>query len=206
MTGLPGSSAAKGVARLWASLTAGVMEPLDAVLPVSRERRESGGATVEFVILLPAFLMVFISSFESSLLLVRQVMMERAVDLTVRDIRLDRGSTVSQNEVRNMICRRARILPDCLDHMLVELTPVSQTTYALPATDAPCVNRASTVVPEPDFATSRSGKLILLRACFSVQPMLADSTFAMAQTLAANLVNDQDGAIRMVASSAFVVE
>lgn len=199
-------AAAAGIARLWSSLSGDFMRPLDAVLPVPPDRREDGGASVEFVILLPAFLMVFISSFESSLLLTRQVMLERAVDVTVRDIRLDIGSTITQNQVRNLICDRARILPDCAAHLLVELTAISQVTYALPAAASPCVNVESSVVPEPGFAGSRSGKLVLLRACYSVQPMLAESTFAMARTLAANLVNDEDGRIRMVTASAFVVE
>lgn len=198
--------AAAGIARLWSSLTARAMRPLDTALPVTPANREDGAATVEFVILLPLFLMVFISSFESSLLLTRQVMLERAVDLTARDIRLDRGSAVSQSFVRSTICDRARILPDCDEHMLVELTTISQTDYALPDTDAPCVNRESSVVPEPNFASHRSGKMILLRACYSVRPMLADTTFAMAHTLASNLVNDEDGAIRMVTATSFVVE
>jgi len=51
-------------------------------------RKEDGNATIEFAILFPAFIMIFLSAFESGLLMTRQVLLDRAVDLTVRDIRL----------------------------------------------------------------------------------------------------------------------
>lgn len=167
---------------------------------------ERGGATVEFVLLVPAFLMVFISSFEASLMLTRQVMMERAVDLVVRDIRLDTGSTVTQNQVRNRVCDRATILPDCRANMLIELTRIDRATYETPDADTPCVNQLTSVVPQTSFAGGRTGQMVLVRACFSVQPSLPLAILAGNRTLGSYLLSDVDGTFRIVTASAFVVE
>nr|WP_281494215.1 TadE family protein [Jannaschia sp. S6380] len=168
--------------------------------------RERGAATVEFVLLMPAFIMVFISSFDSSLLLIRQVMLERAVDIAVREVRLDTPGNVTQNQIRNSICNRARILPDCNENLLVELSEVQRPAYSLPDSDAPCVNQLTSISPRAAFATDRTGKLILLRACYSVRPALPMAINTINRTLASNLVNDDDGTIRMVTMTAFVVE
>ena len=54
-------------------------------------RREDANATVEFVIVFPIVIMLFIAAFETSMLLTRQVMLERALDQSVRHLRLTSG-------------------------------------------------------------------------------------------------------------------
>ena len=206
MTGARAARAATGIARLWASLTGAVLDPLDRRLPGPAQARERGGATVEFVLLLPAFLMVFISSVESSVFLVRQVMLERAVDIAVRQVRLDVDSAVTQNQIRHNVCQRARILPDCDANMVIELTEIPMSTYATPDGAAPCVDRRGPTTPDAGYVEKRVGKMVMLRACYAVEPILAQSSFAMTRTLAANLVSDEDGALRIVTATAFTVE
>ncbi|CTQ33881.1 TadE/TadG family type IV pilus assembly protein [Jannaschia rubra] len=193
-------------ARGWSRLAARLATPFDLALRLSRDQGQRGGATVEFVLLLPAFLMVFISSFDASIMLTRQVMLERAVDVVVRDVRLDSANTQTQGQIRRKICSRAQILPDCNENLLIELTEISQTTYSTPAVDAPCVNQLTSIVPTTSFTANRTGKMILLRACYSVQPVLPLTILAANRTLGSHLVNDEDGTFRMVTSTAFVVE
>lgn len=177
------------------------LDRLDATAGLTDDLRERGAATVEFVILLPVFLAVFLSSFEASLLLTRQVMLERGVDIAAREIRLDSGNTVTQNELRNEVCDRARILPNCRDNMLIELTEISRVSYDIPSTSQPCINRETAVTPPADYEGGRANKLILMRACFAVSP------FMPGVGLGTELVSDIDGSsIRMVAATAFVVE
>ena len=189
----------RALARSCRAASGALLGRLDRALRLDDSER--GAATVEFVILLPVFLAVFISSFEASLLLTRQVMLERGVDIAVRDVRLDSNSTVTQNQLRTAVCDRARILPDCQDNLLVELTEISRVTWDVPSTQQPCVNRETSVTPAADYATNRAGKLILMRACFAVSP------FMPGVGLGTELVSDVDGtSLRMVASTAFVVE
>lgn len=182
-------------------LTAVTIDRADAALGLPQHKAEEGGSTVEFVILFPMFLALFISSFEASLLLTRQIMLERGVDMATRDLRLDANNTITQNQMRNMVCDNARILPDCRENLLVELTEIDTVLYDLPDSDQPCVNRETSVTPPADWETDRAGKLILMRACFAVSPFMPGAG------LATELVTDEDStSIRMVAATAFVVE
>ncbi|CTQ49998.1 TadE/TadG family type IV pilus assembly protein [Jannaschia donghaensis] len=194
------------IRRAWVRLSNALLGGLDRIAGLPAAAREAGGASVEFVILVPAFLMIFISSFEASMMLTRQVMMERAVHIVVRDIRLDTGSTVSQNQVRNRVCERATILPDCQQNMLIELSFIDQTTYDMPAADTPCVNQLTSIVPQSSFVSGRSGRMVMIRACYSVQPSLPLTVLAGNRTLGSYLVNEDDGTFRIVTASAFVVE
>ncbi|SFI86567.1 TadE/TadG family type IV pilus assembly protein [Jannaschia pohangensis] len=200
------------MSRIWSRLTAAILGRLDAALGLPRAAREAGGLTVEFVILLPAFLMVFISSFEASIFLTRQIMIERAVDIAVREIRLDSNSTVTQGQLRRKICQHVRVVSNCELDLLVELTEISPTNYAVPTSDTPCVNRLTSVVPPPDYVENRAGRMIMLRACYSAEPQLpfttmTTNTLYRTNTLGSYLVADnEDGSIRTVTSTIFVVE
>ncbi|MEM8823043.1 MAG: TadE family protein [Pseudomonadota bacterium] len=164
------------------------------------DRRECGGATVEFVIVLPVFILIFLTSFEASMLLTRQVMLERGIDLAVRDIRLNSASTIGADTMRNKICQEAHILPDCLDNLMVELRVVDPLTWNAPTVQPPCADLTRTILPPTQFETDRANKIVVVRACFAVNPILP------AAPLGSRLVDDFDGAYRMVASSVFVVE
>ncbi|MEM8850318.1 MAG: TadE/TadG family type IV pilus assembly protein [Pseudomonadota bacterium] len=181
-----------------------------------RSRREDGSASVQFVIVFPFFFFIFLLSFEASMLLMRQVMLERGLDLAVRDIRIDNKSTIGADTMRRTICDRARILPDCFENMVVELRVVDPETWVRPDNNHPCSSLVKTVVPgqppqsvipsridasgSADFDGGRQDQFVIVRACYAVDPVMPGAP------LGARLVDDLDGAYRMVASSIFVVE
>ena len=53
-----------------------------------KAKEEDGTATIPFVIFLPFFLILVVSSLEMGLLMVRHVMLERGLDMAVRGLRL----------------------------------------------------------------------------------------------------------------------
>lgn len=173
---------------------------MDRVFGRTRADREAGGATVEFVLLLPVFIAMFMMSFEAALILTRSVMLERAVDLAVRDLRLDPGSVITASRLQNDVCERSRILPDCRDNLLIELTTVSQTSWALPVPSRPCIYGTPTVTPSVNYDGNRAEQLVLLRACYSVAPTFPTSL------LGSRTIADGSGQARLLATSAFVVE
>ncbi|MFO6465566.1 TadE/TadG family type IV pilus assembly protein [Jannaschia sp. KMU-145] len=189
---------------IWSLIATPVMNRFDRSVGLGDDdhpdsARERGGATVEFVILLPLFLGIFLASFETSMLMTRQVMLERGVDMATRDIRLDGVGSISQDELRDEICARARILPNCQSNLLVELTQINVATMAMPTSDTPCQDFSVAGTETAAFISNRAEKLILMRACYSVDPIIPFG-------LGADLVNDIDGTIRMVTSTAFIVE
>lgn len=177
-----------------------LMDRLDAVFRLPDDRREAGASSVEFVIIFPFFFFIFLLAFEASVLLIRQVMLERGLDLAVREIRLDSASAVGIGQLTEGICDRAAILPDCLERMVVELRVIDPTNWAVPSVAAPCTTLTRSVVPPTRFDVNRASEMVIVRACYAVDPVFPGAP------LGARLVDDRDGALRMVAASVFVVE
>ncbi len=91
-------------------------------------REEDGTATIPFIIFLPFFMILVISSLEMGILMLRHVMLERALDISVRDLRLG-TFTGDYDDFKQNICDRAAVIPDCMNALVVELRPVSTTTW-----------------------------------------------------------------------------
>lgn len=171
-------------------------------------RDEQATSTIEFVIVFPVILTLFVAVFETGLILSRQVLMERSLDDAVRVLRLARGGIqnatgqpLTANDIETAICDNTRAIPNCHSVMVVELTVVSQNTYDLPTPDIVCVNRNDvTIDPGNQFNQGQDNDLVLIRACAVVDRILPFSGFGL------NLVRDDTGGLHMVAASLFVNE
>jgi hypothetical protein len=167
---------------------------------VRRFAREEGTATVEFVILFPVFMVLTVSAIEMGVLTLRQAMIERGVDLTVRNLRVGTWHDPSADDVKHAICNGAAIIPNCLNVIHLELRPISTTTWQVPSAAPTCVDRTSDVKPVVNYTPGKRNELMLLRACVVVSPMFAH------YGLAANLPLDSSGGYHLIASTAFVNE
>lgn len=164
-------------------------------------RNQRGTATLEFVILFPVIMLLFIGAFETSMIMVRQVMLERTLDQAVRALRLSQGATVSADDVRSMICAEVAVLPDCASLLSIDLVQIDRTTYAMPADNDLCVHRGPELVtPETQFDFGADNQIMLLRACMIVDRILPFSGFGL------NLVRDSSGGLHMIAAAVFVNE
>src|SRR5690606_40360377 len=65
------------------------------------------------------------SSLEMGTLMLRHVMLERALDMSVRDLRLGNWNNPTHDDFKRVVCNRAGVIPDCMNVLLVELRPVS---------------------------------------------------------------------------------
>jgi hypothetical protein len=165
-----------------------------------RTRAEDGTATVEFVIVVPMVLMIFMASVEAGFYMAKHVMLERGVDMAIRDVRLGQVPVVNQEVLREMICEGAHILVDCEDVLLIEMRPVSTETFDLPAAPATCINRGEEVEPMTDVLPGGSGEFMIVRACAIQDPMFPSTGIGL------RLRADAQGGYQMIASSLFVNE
>lgn len=163
-------------------------------------RGEEGVASVEFSLIFPVFLVLTVTGVEMGVLILRQIMLERGVDITVRELRIGSLLNPSFETVRNEICRNAGIIPDCANTLHIELTQISTETWATPQAAAGCVDRTGKVDPVVNFTPGQRNGYMLLRACSVFDPMFP--TFG----LGPNLPLDESGGYRIVAASAFVNE
>ena len=164
-------------------------------------RREDGNATVEFAILFPLFVTLLVSSVEMGFITIRHTMLDRAVDLTVRDIRLGTGNAPQYAQIRDTICERAPVIPDCQDNVKIEMIRMDLRAWTPPPADYDCVNHAEQVQPVRTFQNGMQNEMILLRICAMFEPI-----FPLAGLGRDLKSNSPTGYTAMVTATAFVQE
>lgn len=173
-------------------------------------RDERATSTIEFLIMFPVILTLFVAVFETGVILSRQVLMERSLEEAARLLRLSReivdpvtGQTrrPDADDIKTAICDNTRAIQNCDSVLVVELTVIDRTTYAMPANDVACVRRDDpSIVAFNPFDQGAGNQLVLMRACAVIDRMLPFSGFGL------NLARDDSGGLHMVAASVYVNE
>lgn len=161
---------------------------------------EEGTATIPFLLFMPFYMMLVISSIEMGLMMVRDVMLERAVDLSVRGLRLGFWNPPTHDELKRAICNSAGIIPDCMNALLVELRPVDTTTWVPLSSGPTCVDKSQAIQPVTTFTAGAENNMMLIRACAKFRPLFP------AWGAGAMYLKDGYGTYALVASTAFVNE
>ncbi|MGL4278835.1 MAG: TadE/TadG family type IV pilus assembly protein [Albidovulum sp.] len=161
---------------------------------------EDGAATIPFLLFLPFFMMLVISSLEMGMLTLRHVMLERGLDLSVRDLRLGRF-TGDYTDFKRSVCNRAGFIPDCMNTLVIELRPVSTVTWAPLSSGPICVDRANPLAAlNNPFDEGAGDELMLVRACAKFDPIVPTTGMGF------QLPKDNTGAYALVSTTAFVNE
>ena len=163
-------------------------------------RREDGTATMEFVIVLPVLMMVFMASFESGLLMTRSIMLEQSVDMTMRELRLGRYPVITNRVLKQEICSRTIIFPDCMNNIKIQMVRVSTASWNIPKEPPRCINRREPAEAVVDYGSMLDNDLMILRVCVTLQAMFPSTGIAL------NLPLDADGGYGLVARTAFSIE
>ncbi len=165
-------------------------------------RDENGTATLEMVIMFPLMMLMFMAAFETALILTRQIMLERTLDMSVRVLRLAQGVVTNGDDVRTAICSNTSLLPDCDTLLEVDLQVLASPYNNLPSDDEICAGRGDGIIIRPDNTFNQGGnnELVFIRTCLVVDPILPFSGFGL------NLARDESGGMHMMASNIFVNE
>ncbi|GAA0298641.1 TadE/TadG family type IV pilus assembly protein [Rhodovulum strictum] len=163
-------------------------------------RREDGTATVEVVLALPIVMLVFLMGLEASILMTRQMLLEHALDVSMRDIRLGKHPGLDHDKFKDIVCSQANLFPDCRNVVRIELSPISKTTWTLPGQAATCVDRRAEMQPVTNFTQGPQNSLMMVRACVVVDP------FFPGIGLGLRLHTTSGDGYALVATSAFVNE
>jgi hypothetical protein len=178
---------------------------------------ERGVVTVEFVIVFPVFFSFFLMAVESGMFQVRQVVLDRGVEVAIRDVRIGRITnpapdalvpTAFRALVLNRICEAAAILPKCLEQTQLEmiiLDPRDWDDADIPA-DIECIDRSVPVQPTITFTNGESNDLVFLRACIRIDPFFPTTGLGKAVIEGAAGDDAADGSMGLVSVGFFAVE
>lgn len=162
-------------------------------------RDRSGATAVEFALVAPMLFALIFSTMEAGWTMVQTIMLDHAVDSTVRQLRIGSLVDPSHATVRASICASATVLVDCHENLTVEMVPIVDAS-SYPTDAARCVNRASAIDPVLRFNPGQRSQTVFVRACFVVDPLTPFLGLGLA------LPKDATGAYRILAKSGFVNE
>ncbi|MBS1303872.1 TadE/TadG family type IV pilus assembly protein [Loktanella sp. SALINAS62] len=145
-----------------------MMRPLSKIRDLLRG--ESGAATVSFVLVVPVFFFIFVNAFEIHVHSIRQVMVDRAVDLAARDVRIGYLTNPTHDDLTAQVCKYARLIENCERDIRLDMTVVDPRNLTLPTDATPCRDRAEENPPEITLANGENNKLMLLRVCILFDP------------------------------------
>ena len=163
-------------------------------------RRDTrGAAAVEFALVVPMLLALIFSTFEAGWIMLQSIMLDRALDMTVRELRLGTFNPTHES-MRLKVCERAVVLVDCVQSLTLELIPITSGSSSYPSDAARCVDRTSPIAPVLRFNAGARSDIMFVRACYVVSPITPGLGLGLA------LSKDESGAIRLLSKSAFTNE
>lgn len=163
--------------------------------------REDGTSTIEFVIVVPTFLLIFVSIFELGMAMTRLTMLEHSLDVTMREIRIGKAQGFSHDAIRDEICKNAGYLRDCHSGLQVEMIKLDRDDWVMPAREATCIDQSpGKALPVTSLDYGAPSDVMFIRVCFVVEPIFP--TFG----LGAIVETDAAGNMHLVANSAFAQE
>lgn len=164
---------------------------------------DDGAVTVEFVILFPLVLAMMLGAIDLGITMARQVMLDRAVDITVRDVRLGKIGTNGSDRMSDLICDNSMMLPNCRNNITVEMMPVNTSDFSGLDGPFPCIDDQQEITPAVTFNPGSGGgaqELMLLRICVVADP------FLRVTGLLSGLDINPEGQLVLTSRSAFVNE
>ncbi len=134
-------------------------------------RREDGNVTVEFTVVIPLVLMIFMASVEAGFFMIKHVMLERGLDILMRDFRLGRMATLNHDQIRDRVCDLTPVMTNCNASLKVWIEPLNTTTWAAP--DAYCGDKNGTLEANTTGSVTHGApdQVMYVRVCLLQQPM-----------------------------------
>ena len=162
---------------------------------------ETGSAVLPFALWTPLMLGIALSTIEVGALTIRTTQLERALDETVRTIRLNTDAAYTHEQIKTMICEGTTTLVGCEDTLRLEMVSLDMRDWVDPASRPDCVDTTfQQVTPQRTFSHGIAHEMMLLRACYMY------TSFSPASYLAKALPSDDQGYNAIVATAAFVHE
>lgn len=169
-------------------------------------QEEDGVVTVSFVLVFPVFMFFFYATYETGMVNLRHVMLERGVDLAVREVRIGSMNNPTADRLRERICDIAGVIPDCENQLRVEMLRRDLRAAWVPISSAAqCVNRAEPVQLPEEFNTFGDNELMFLRVCARIDPVLPGARLGR-KIKEIDSSAAAGGSFALISSAAFVVE
>lgn len=162
-------------------------------------RDHKGASALEFALIAPILFALLFGTIEAGWTMLQSIMLDRALDSTVRLLRIGSLTNPTQEKVRDTICEQTVVLADCKTSLALEFVPIL-TSASYPSDSARCIDRTGKIKPVLRFDPGMRTQTVFVRACYVVDPLTPGLGLGLA------LPKDESGAYRIIAKSGFVNE
>src|SRR5690606_16681636 len=87
-------------------------------------RNPAGAAALEFAMVAPVPIGLILGTIELGWVMTQNMMLDRALDMTVREVRVGLLQNPTLERVRSKVCERAVVLTDCEESLALEFLPI----------------------------------------------------------------------------------
>lgn len=177
---------------------------------------EEGTATISVALWAPFMVSIALSTVEMGAMTIRQVSLERALDETIREVKLETGTTWTHSDMKDNICDRASVLTNCEYLLHLEMLSVDMREYVSPDEQAECtdtvkllttensdgeeISLEDRLTPQRNFENGQAHQTMVLRACYKYKPISPLSYLGGA------IPKDDEGYTAVVSTGLFVYE
>ena len=163
-------------------------------------REDDGNMTIEFVLGLPLIFTIFLTTAELGIYSMRQMFLDRGVDMAIRNVRLNTGANLSHSDLRKMICDFSGFLENCEADVNLSMNPIDIRTYTGPTGQpSDCHNTYPPISPLRNFVHGGEHQMMLIVACYKFRPIFSTTGLGFA-------FDDVTGGSKMFGFSGFVQE
>lgn len=134
-------------------------------------QHEDGTATIEFVFVVPIVLTIFMASVEAGFFMIKHTMMERGLDIVMRDFRLGRLASLTHDQIRDRVCATTVAIPDCATDLKVWIEPLDSASLVAP--NAYCGDRNGTLTAQTTGSVRHGSpdQIMYVRICTLQDPI-----------------------------------
>lgn len=161
---------------------------------------EDGSAAVEFVLVFPVIITMILMTLEMGFITLRQTMLDRGLDMAVREVRLGTGTAPQHDAIKALVCENALFLRNCDTQLFLEMEPTDPRAFSSLHELASCTDKPVESRPVREFNPGQQNQLMLMRACVLYDPLFPDAL------LPRMLTKDNSGRAAILSMTAFVQE
>jgi Flp pilus assembly protein TadG len=163
-------------------------------------RDETGSAAVEFVLVFPVMATMIVMTLEVGFITLRQTMLERGLDMAVREVRLGTNSAPQHDAIKDLVCENAKFVKECQSKLFLEMVTTDPRAFSPLNPVTSCTDQPVPTRPVRSFTPGQPNQLVLMRACLKYDPLFPEAI------LSRLLTKDADDEAAIIAVTSFVQE
>lgn len=177
---------------------------------------EDGSGIVPVALWAPFMIGIAVTTVDLGAYTMRLVSLERALDQTIREVKLDTSKVWTHAALKEDICERTSVMGNCTELLTLEMISVDMRDYVSPDRQASCSDTSKLLTskdgngneipledrltPARNFENGVAHQTMILRACYKYKPATPGSLLARAN------LSDENGFTAVVSTGVFVHE